>query len=79
MLPAEETRDTFKVTLAASPSVYFHLPVFTGKRQRCQHRSLAKLQSPRNYCWGRGGLERGGGMEGGSQGDSCRCLKFSNL
>lgn len=58
----EETADIFGVTRTADSSVYFHLSVFTGKRQRCQRFSVEQLQSHRNYCQGAGGEEgRGAG------------------
>lgn len=63
----EETTDIFGVTHTAAPSVYFHLPVFTGKRQRCQQFSVEQLQSHHNYCqegcsreWEDGQGSRGG-------------------
>lgn len=63
----EETTDIFAVTRTAAPSVYFHLPVFTGKRQRCQRFSVEQLQSHHNYCQG-GGIGKGPGAGGGSGG-----------
>lgn len=59
----EETTDIFRVTRTADSSVYFHLTVFTGKRQRCQRFSAQQLQSHRNYCQGAGG-GGGGGKKG---------------
>lgn len=61
---ASRGRDTdiFGVTRTAVPSVYFHLPVFAGKRQRCQQFSAERLQSHHNYCGGAGG----GGQELGA-------------
>lgn len=65
----EETTDIFGVTHTAAPSVYFHLPVFTGKRQRCQQFSVEQLQSHHNYCqgegWGRRARSWGAGGESG--------------
>lgn len=51
----EETTDILGVTRTAVPSVYFHLPVFAGKRQRCQQFSAERLQSHHNYCGAGGG------------------------
>lgn len=61
-----ETTDIFRVTRTAAPSVYFHLPVFTGKRQRCQQFSVEQLQSHHNYC--QGGWVGKKGTELGDQG-----------
>lgn len=68
----EETTDIFAVTRTAAPSVYFHLPVFTGKRQRCQRFSVEQLQSHHNYCQGGGDGKRArswGGVVGGAESD----------
>lgn len=83
----EETTDIFAVTRTAAPSVYFHLPVFTGKRQRCQRFSAEQLQSHHNYCQGgdgEKGKEPGGGGESGPRrkrwGPKCCCsLNLSPL
>ena len=75
-----------RVTRTAAPRVYFHRPVFTGERRRCQRFSVERLQSHHNYCWGGGeGFEelgRGPGMgESGrkrKRGDQNSCCHLNS-